>query len=61
MKPNLIATRDGGDRLFCSGSHVNDAGMTVYHGYIAQEGGGRIEVPNIDVLLAHGYWDEIVE
>lgn len=60
MADTLIATRDG-DRLFSLGSHVNADGVLIFHGYMLTENGGRIEVPNIDVLIGHGYWDELVD
>jgi hypothetical protein len=56
----LLATRDG-DKLFGVGNHTNEAGVVIYHGYIEYEDGTRTEVPNIDVLLGHGYWEEIID
>lgn len=59
MADVLVATRDQ-DRLFCSGSRLTvDEGVRVWFGYILTEGGGRIDVPNIEVLLQHGYWEEL--
>lgn len=60
MADTLIATRDG-DRLFATGSQTNSDGVKIFFGYIMTENGGRIEVPNVDVLIGHGYWQEIVD
>lgn len=60
MPATLIATRDT-DRLYSSGFHLNEVGDKTFHGYILSENGNQIRVPNIDVLLAHGYWNEIVD
>ena len=58
MPDTLIATRDS-DRLFCVGNRTTTEGVKIWFGYILTEGGGRIDVPNIEVLLQHGYWDEL--
>lgn len=60
MADTLIATRDT-DQLFVTGKHTNDDGVTIFHGYILSEDGGQIEVANVDVLISHGYWQEIVD
>jgi len=60
MADTLIATREG-DRLFCTGSRVNEFGDKIFFGYIKTEDGGRLDVENVDVLIAHGYWTEIVD
>jgi hypothetical protein len=59
MADTLIATRDN-DKLYCEGTATRQDGVTVWYGYIIDENGGKIPVPNIEVLLGHGYWDEIV-
>jgi len=60
MADTLIATRDG-DRLFCTGFHLNQYGEKIFHGYIKSEDGARLDVQNIDVLISHGYWTEIID
>ena len=60
MPATLIATRDT-DRLYSVGSYVDEIGDKTFHGYIQAEDGSQIRVPNIEVLLAHGYWNEIVD
>lgn len=56
----LIATR-GNDRLYCTASRVTAEDQRIWEGYILTEDDAKIDVPNIEVLLQHGYWDEIVE
>lgn len=57
---NHIATRVGGDRLYWDGSRV-EGSVDVGYGHIVTADGARIEVPNIESLLAHGYWDEVTD
>lgn len=59
MADTLIATRDD-EKLFCEGTAITRDNVKVWYGYILTAEGGRIPVPNIEVLLGHGYWDEIV-
>ncbi len=60
MADTLIATREG-DRLFCTGFRLNEFGDQIFFGYIKSEDGGRLDVENVDVLISHGYWTEIVD
>lgn len=56
----LIATRYG-DKLFVTSRTVRDDGTEIFGGVLELQDGGSITVPNVDVLLARGYWDEIVD
>lgn len=59
MARRIIARRDD-DVLFCEGSHLVD-GAQVFYGFIKTGDQRTIPVPNIEVLLMHGFWEEEVE
>lgn len=56
----LIATRYG-DKLFVTSRTVREDGTEVFAGVIELADGGSITVPNIESVLARGYWNEVVD